>query len=228
MLAAMLSLPTLSNAESKPTQQEPSKQEQNYRNQGQEKDHQPQHQQRLPAHLALHFGYSLNADHLFRRASASAYVNSLLMTFGYREKTNLQEKPGMLEVGGLLVEGKERAELHEFDFSFGLEIYGQRWKSVDLTCFGEVTGGIQEGITKLRTETETIPGAPSIDFLLGGGLKVEGVLRLPQRYTKIPLGVGVGVTLEYLNEQIEDLPQEDHLRKFQLGGYVLLRFAKGR
>jgi hypothetical protein len=205
VLAACCSLSTPSQAESK-----------------------QQNNQKLPAHLALHFGYSLNADHLFRRASASAYVNGLLMTFGYREKTNLQEKPGRLDVGGLVVEGKERAELHEFDFSFGLEIYEKRRKSVDLTCFGEVTGGIQEGITKLRTETETIPGAPSIDFLLGGGLKVEGVLRLPQRYTKIPLGVGVGVTLEYLNEQIEDLKEENHLKKFQLGGYILLRFAKGR
>ena len=202
IVASLLSLPSLGKAE-----------EQNH--------HQP------PSHLALNFGYSLSTDDVFRRASASAYVNGLLMTFGYREKTNIPEQPGSLEAGGLKFEGIERKELHEFDFSFGLEIYQWERQYIDLTCFGEVTGGIQEGITKLRTETGTIPGAPSIDFLLGGGIRAEAVFRIPQKYTIIPVGIGLGMSTEYLNEQIEDI-EENQLKKFQLGGYALVRFVKGK
>lgn len=220
VLAALCSLPTLTKAETKPTNTP--------NNNSPAQNNAPHNNHQLPSYLTLNFGYSRNADDLFRRASASAYVNGLLMTFGYREKTNIQERPGLLEVGDLQIEGTESAELHEFDLSFGLEAYQKSWKHIDVTCFGEVTGGIQEGITKLRTETETIPGAPSIDFLLGGGLKVETVFRLPQRYTKIPLGIGLGLTLEYLSEQIEELPEESNLRKLQVGGYAVVRFAKGR
>lgn len=175
--------------------------------------------------LGLKYGYTKGNDRLFARKEASLDINGYLISLRFLKEDDEREEADTIEVANVKLAGMRRYQTHQANVGFGYELSRFRWQYAEAALYGHVTGGIQLDTNYLQLEGEKIPGKPEIDFLLGAGVLTE--LNHPLVWTQIPfvenVDVGLGVTAEYLSEQVEIQKPEEGL---YYGIYGLVRIGK--
>lgn len=178
--------------------------------------------------IAIKRGLSWGDEKRYTSTAAALLTDSYLAEFRLRrEEAPRQRIEDEIEIAGITLAGTRRYRAYQADFTFGMELAGRARRWYDLKLYGQVTGGLQVVKNNLfigeGAERERLPGDPDVGFYAGGGGRGEAVFRIP-RIGSYYFSVGVGGTIEYLNDMSEFA--DDPVNGVNYGAYGLLRLSR--
>lgn len=177
--------------------------------------------------LSLQYGYSYADEKIFTGKGASLGIDGYLVAIRLRQENEpYREEPDELKVAGFTLRGTRRYRMYHADVSFGYAFWQPYWRYVDVKIYGQVTGGIQLDTNYIKIEGEKIPGNLDLDFLVGGGSRIETAFRIPERWTYVPLSLGLGGVSEYLSSQVNVIDEKE--TAFHWSWYAFLRISRNR
>lgn len=224
VLAACCSLPSVSQADSPKTEQSEQPKPEKPPPRGSAS---PAFDQ-LSLDLSGKYGYTWRKGFLFEEMGASIGLERILFGLQLRQESSPREKPDTLTIAGVEVEGTRSYRLFQVNFLFGYAFYHLQRSWLEAKVYADVLGGIQLDKSEFTAESSTIPGSPTLDFLLGAGARLEATYKLSHltnlRFLR-NLELGLGVAADYLSERVV---RKDPERGIYLGGYVVGRMGNRR